>query len=554
MSRFSTRGRLTLGAALGVAAQLSSLGLLLTSGWLVVRASEQPPVLYLLVAVTSVRMFGVARAALRYAERLLTHDAALSRSVDERVRAVEALARGGTARLLGHGARRGAVVRSVVDDVETVQDGLLRLRLPWLNAVVTVAVASLALVLILPAAGLVVLAYGVAALLLVRLVVPRLVPPEADDHARADVAAGVTELVRAAPDLVAFGSTRGRLQQAQADVDVIARADRRRAWAGGLGSLLVLTTCAAAVVALVAVVADAGLAGPLAGLVLLTPVGLVDVLDAVAEAERLRPGVRSARRRLADLAALEDPLPTGQPGVAPDGFGLALRDVAIGWDDDLVRGLDVEIPEGSRVVVTGPSGSGKSTLAATLQRHVAARDGQVLLGGHDLLDLTPETVRAAVGWMGQDAVVFDTTVRENLRLAAPDADDARLWTVLARVRLADVVATWPDGLDTELGEDGARISGGERQRLALARMLLAGHRVLVLDEPTEHLDAPTAHALLDDVDALAPAHTVIVISHAPDVVARFERRIRLTTVDQRSGDPVERTGQSVLLSASTRSV
>lgn len=525
--RFSARGRLALGGALGVAAQLSSLGLLLTSGWLVVRASEQPPVLYLLVAVTSVRMFGVARAALRYAERLLTHDAALSRSVDDRVRAVESLARAGTARLLGDQARRGAVVRSVVDDVETVQDGLLRLRLPWVNAVVTVTVAAAVIWVILPAAGLVVLAYGVAALVVVRLVVARLVPPESDDRARADVAAGVTELVRAAPDLVAFGTTRERLPHALADVDAIARADRRRAWAGGLGSLLVLVACAATVLVLTAVVADSGLAGPLIGLVLLTPVGMVDVLDAVAEAERLRPGFRTARRRLDALVDLRDPLPTGDADARPDGFDLRLRDVTIGWDDDLVRGLEVDIPEGSRVVVTGPSGSGKSTLAATLQRHVAARDGQVLLGGHDLLTLTPEAVRSTVGWMGQDAVVFDTTIRENLRLAAPDVDDAGLWTVLARVRLADVVATWPDGLDTELGEGGAVLSGGERQRLALARMLLAGHRVLVLDEPTEHLDAPTAHALLDDVDALAPAHTVVVISHAPEVVARYERQLSL---------------------------
>ena len=311
-------------------------------------------------------------------------------------------------------------------------------------------------------------------------------------------------------------------------VDALARQDRRRAWAGGLGSLVVLVSCAACVLATALLTADAGLTGPLVGVLLLAPVGLVDVLDAVAEAERLRPRVQAARRRLVALEGGSDPMPAPLDGTRrPDGFALDLQDVTLGWDADLVEHLTVHVPEGARVVVTGPSGSGKSTLAATLSRLVAARSGTVRLGGVDLLDLDREQVRAVVGWMQQDTVLFDTTVRENLRVADPRADDATLWRALGRVRLADTVASWPDGLDTVLGEDGSRVSGGERQRLGLARMLLAGHRVLVLDEPTEHLDGETARALLDDVDALAPEHTVVVVSHAPEVVARYPQRVDL---------------------------
>lgn len=519
----SSRTRLAAGGALGVLAQLSSLGLLLTSGWLVVRAAEQPPVLYLIVAVTSVRMFGVARAALRYAERLLTHDAALARGIDHRVRSYEGLARVMPA---AGATRRGDVVRTVVADVEALQDGLLRLRLPWASALVTCAVTVAVVALVLPAAGVALAAFAATALLAARVLVPRLAG--AEGSAPTALSPDVTELVLAAPDLVAYGSARGRDVRAHAAVDALARQDRRRAWAGGLGSLVVLVSSAACVLATALLTADAGLTGPLVGVLLLAPVGLVDVLDAVAEAERLRPRVQAARRRLVALEGGSDPMPAPLDGTRrPDGFALDLQDVTLGWDADLVEHLTVHVPEGARVVVTGPSGSGKSTLAATLSRLVAARSGTVRLGGVDLLDLDREQVRAVVGWMQQDTVLFDTTVRENLRVADPRADDATLWRALGRVRLADTVASWPDGLDTVLGEDGSRVSGGERQRLGLARMLLAGHRVLVLDEPTEHLDGETARALLDDVDALAPEHTVVVVSHAPEVVARYPQRVDL---------------------------
>lgn len=521
----SPRSRLGLGATLGVAAQLSSLGLLLTSGWLVVRAAEQPPVLYLIVAITSVRMFGVARAALRYAERLLTHDAALARGVDHRVRAYRALAR----TMPAAGAmRRGDVVRTVVADVETVQDGLLRLRLPWISAVVASTVTVAVVALVLPAAGLVLALYAGGVLLVARVLVPRLAGgADSGSMSGSSVAGNVTELVLAAPDLVAYGSARGRDTDVHAAVDALALQDRRRAWAGGVGSLVVLLGGAACVLATALVTADAGLTGPLVGILVLAPIGLVDVLDAVAEAERLRPQVTAARDRLTALELAPDPMPAPRDGATPTGFALELQDVTLGWESDLVRGVTTHVDEGGVLVVTGPSGVGKSTLAATLSRLVEPRAGTVRLGGADLLDLSREQVRGLVGWMQQDAVLFDTTVRENLRVADPGAGDDLVWRTLARVRLAETVASWPHGLDTVLGEGGAVLSGGERQRIALARMLLAGHRVLVLDEPTEHLDGPTAQALLDDVDALAPEHTLVIVSHAPEVVARYEHRLDL---------------------------
>ncbi len=185
-----------------------------------------------------------------------------------------------------------------------------------------------------------------------------------------------------------------------------------------------------------------------------------------------------------------------------------------------MRGLTWSVGGGQVVGVSGPSGSGKSTLALTLARMVAPRRGTLRLGGVDVAELRPEDVRSVVGVLGQDEAIFDTTVRENLRIARPTAADAELTAAMARAGLTL-------DLDRAVGERGSLLSGGERQRLALARLLLGGHRVLVLDEPTEHLDAPLARVLVEDVLRLAPEHTVVLVSHDPLVLARCDTVLEL---------------------------
>jgi len=185
--------------------------------------------------------------------------------------------------------------------------------------------------------------------------------------------------------------------------------------------------------------------------------------------------------------------------------------------DDVLDGLSLSMPAGSRVVITGPSGSGKSTLAAVLLRFLEPRSGEVLLDGVDLASLDGDQVRSVVGLLTQESHVFDTTIRENLLLAQPGASDLRLWRALYLARLGVFVEGLPDGLDTMVGEHGARLSGGERQRLAFARLLLADRDVLVLDEPTEHLDEETGRALLEDLFTAAGRRTVVLLTHRPEL-------------------------------------
>lgn len=205
-------------------------------------------------------------------------------------------------------------------------------------------------------------------------------------------------------------------------------------------------------------------------------------------------------------------------------------------------GVDLEVREAEFVAIVGPSGSGKSTLAAVLLRFLEPSAGRVSWGGVDAAELAGDDVRRQVGLLAQDAHVFDSSLEENLRLARRDATKEQLDAALASARLLGWVSSLPEGLATTVGEHGARLSGGQRQRLALARVLLADFPVVVLDEPGEHLDTPTADALMADLLAATAGRTTVVVSH---------RLTGLSGVDEvlvlERGRVVERGGHGELL-------
>jgi ATP-binding cassette, subfamily C, bacterial CydCD len=226
----------------------------------------------------------------------------------------------------------------------------------------------------------------------------------------------------------------------------------------------------------------------------------------------------SAGRRSASLDACQNTPQTGD---------LVIRGLVAGWDPGrapALRGLDLDVPAGSRVAVLGRSGSGKSTLAAVLVRLLDPGAGTVTIGGTDLAALRDEAIRHTVGLVSDDADhVFASTLRENLRLARPDADDGTLAATLARVGLGD----WGDRLDAWLGAGGTTMSGGQRRRLATARVLLADPRLLILDEPTEGLDEPGAEALMSDLLAAASGRTVLLLTHRTEGLDLVDRTCTL---------------------------
>ncbi|MFC9620508.1 thiol reductant ABC exporter subunit CydD [Streptomyces sp. NPDC056930] len=516
------RGQLALALLLGSLALGSAVGLMAVSGWLISRASEQPPVLYLMVAVTATRAFGLGRAVFRYAERLVSHDAVLKMLAELRVavyRGLERIAPAGLRR-----TRRGDLLSRLVADVDALQDYWLRWLLPVGTAVVVGAATAGFIGWLLPAAG-VVLAAG---LLLAGAGVP-LVSGACSRHAerqlapaRADLATRITDLLGGTAELTVAGALPARSERTREADGVLTRIAARAATATALGGGLIaliggLTVVATALVALPAVY-DGRLAGVELAVVVLTPLAAFEAVTGLPLAVQYRQRVKRSAERVYEV--LDAPLPVHEPGSPAETpgspFPLEVRGLSARYaqaERDALDSVDLRLTAGRRIAVVGPSGSGKTTLAQVLLRFLDARAGTYRIGGVDASALEGDTVRQFVGLCAQDAHIFDSSIRENLRLARTGATDGELRAALDRARLLDWAEALPDGLDTLVGEHGARLSGGQRQRLALARAILADFPVLVLDEPAEHLDLATADALTADLLAATRGRTTVLITH-----------------------------------------
>ncbi|MFD4371437.1 thiol reductant ABC exporter subunit CydD [Streptomyces sp. NPDC058486] len=516
------KGRMGLALLLASLALGSAVGLMAVSGWLISRASEQPPVLHLMVAVTATRAFGIGRAVFRYAERLVSHDAVLRMLAELRVSVYARLERIAPAGL--RRTRRGDLLARLVHDVDALQDYWLRWLLPA-GAAVVVGLGAVGFTgWLLPEAG-AVLAVGL-------LVAGVLVPPlgaalarRAERRlapARGALATAVADPLRGCAELTVAGALRDRLDRARdADRTLTGIASRQSA-AAALGAGLSAVVCGLTVVAAafvgVQAVRDGRLDGVALAVLVLTPLAAFEAVTGLPLAVQYRQRVRHSAERVFEV--LDAPVPVHEPAVPaapPAGpFPLELAGLSAryaGQDRPALDGFALTLDAGRRVAVVGASGSGKTTLAQVLLRFLDTEEGTYRIGGVPARELDGDDVRRFVGLCAQDAHLFDSSLRENLRLARTDASDEELREALRRARLLDWVEGLPDGLDTLVGEHGSKLSGGQRQRLALARALLADFPVLVLDEPAEHLDLATADALTDDLLRATEGRTTVLITH-----------------------------------------
>ncbi|GAA1122681.1 thiol reductant ABC exporter subunit CydC [Nocardiopsis composta] len=523
--------RFALGVLLGGAATGSGVALLGVSAWLLAMAAQHPPITALSVAIVATRALGVTRGLTRYLERLVTHDAAFRTLADVRVRVYERLARTEPIRRF----RSGDLVSRLVNDTEATQDLLIRGLTPPLVAVVAGgAAAAVCTALLVPGGALL-----AAGLLLAGLAVPLAAaalgrgPGRRQAEARGALSTSLVDALHGAPDLIAYGAMDRavrRVEEADAELTRVARRDAGLLGFGAGATALItgLTVWGSLFLGVTAV--QGGTLGPVpfAVLVLTTLAAFEIVAPLPAVAARLG-AMRAAGERL--FGVLDTPPLVHEPDerrTLPDPLPDELRirglEVCYGPDEPwALRGVDIDVRPGEKVAVLGPSGAGKSTLAAVLFRFRDPDRGTVELGGADITDYPRDEVRRAVGGVPQDPHVFTSTLRENLRLARPEAGDGELWAALRRARLADDVEAMPEGLDTEVGVHGARLSGGMRQRLALARALLAAPRVLVLDEPTAHLDPDTRDAVVADLLDAAEGCSTLLITHDLAGLDRVDR-------------------------------
>ncbi len=525
--------KLALAALLGVLGALATVGLLAGSGYVVDRAAFRPGLGAIAGILAAVEVLAFLRGPLRYGERLVGHDAAFRSLARWRVWLYDRLEPLAPAGLLGW--RSGDVLARVTDDVDTLQDLYLRCLLP---VVVTLAAATLAVVLVavvLPAAGAVLAAALVVALAVVpAAAVSAGTAQGREAELRGRLGAEVVDVLRAAPELIAFGRDAEALAAVEATDRELTAIARRRAWSTGASGAIVTACLGAAVTAVLALGVQAVHSHRMAPVMLavlpLAVVGAFETVPAVATAALRATDVVAAGRRLLGLASIPVPVVDPEvPSALPPGCPqIAVQRARLRYAPDLpwaLDGMDLDVAPGAHVGLVGASGAGKSSLVHALLRFWPLQEGSATLGGVPLDALRQADVRRAIALVDQDAHVFAGTIRQNVTLGRPKATDAEVDDALTRAQLADWVATLPDGVDTQVGEEGAQISGGQRRRIALARALLTGAPVLVLDEPTAGLDQESGARLVAGIvdDARTRGTSVVLVTHRAGDLGHLDR-------------------------------
>jgi ATP-binding cassette subfamily C protein CydC len=482
-----------------------------------------------LAAPLALRALGTARVVLRYAERLVTHGATFRALADLRVWFFLGISRSAAG---GIGFRQaGDVLARLVSDIDALDGLYLRILVPLAGAVLLLP-ALVALI----AMHRVPLALVIGGLIAVAAFILPWICARMAARAGLALATSTGALRIAALDALtglrevrAFGAEGRMLATIQAREAALLSTQHELA---GRTALANAGAFLCGQIAILAILIGAGLDPMAAVAAAFLVVAAFEAVGGLPRAGVLAGHAAAAAHRVLEAAEAPVPVPDPpHPAGLPSGFALRFEGVHFSWLADrppVFDGLTLEVPQGARVALLGPSGAGKSSLAALALKIAAPQQGRIMLGEVDTATLAAADVRSRIGWLAQATHLFDDTIRANLGLARPEADEAALWAALDAARIGEMVRALPDGLDTWVGEGGAHFSGGQGRRLVLARALLSPAPVLILDEPCAGLDGETERAFLATLNEVAEGRTVILITHRLTGVERLDRIWRLS--------------------------
>jgi len=510
-----------LAALLGFATIGSSIGLMAVAAWIIATAALHPSVAVLNVAVVGVRFFGITRGVFRYLERYVSHQTTFRLLARLRVWFYEALEPLAPARLMQY--RSGDLLARAVADIDTLENFYLRVIAPPAIALliglvmfVFFAITDLGLALVL-----------IAFLALAGIGVPLVTQGLSRRTGRALIAVrselnvALVDGIQGMADLTAFGAEDRQCERVAALSRELTREQARMAQIGGLntalGTLLVWLAAAAILMVAVPMVRRGELDGVMLAVLVLAAISSFEAVLPLPQAFQHWGSNLDAARRLFEIVDAVPAVDAGQGRRAVvDHPALEVQNLRFRYTPDDVPALDgisLTLPAGGTVAIVGASGAGKSTLVNLLMRFWEYEEGQMRLGGRELRDYTPEAVRAYFGVVSQNTYLFNSTIRDNLRIARPDASEEDLILAAQRAQIHDFIMTLPQGYDSWIGEQGLRLSGGERQRIALARAILKDAPVLILDEATANLDTITEREVLRAMQAAMAGRSTLVITH-----------------------------------------
>lgn len=534
--------QLSLGLLLTFLQGFSSVALMATSAWLISRAAEQPPVMFLMLGVVGVRAFALGRAGFRYAERLITHEAAFAQLSKLRPKLFNSLIPFAPAALEKAGVgERGEFLSKSVIDIDELQNLPLRVVGPLFQSII---------ITILTVIGVSWFSQDVASILLVAsLFVYLIVFPLAARissfnekkyvELRPRLQARSIFIVQNFELLQAYGWLGDQLNTLKSTDNKLKANYLKSAWSTGLSSGLITLVMYAALAMSVLVsgnqINSQLMPGVMLAVVALVVLAMFEIQQAAVPATIAFLRYAESAKRVMSIFDAEAPCEVvvdrgaSRPGELRD---VSIKGLMIKYPDrDALNcefNFDMEL--GQSLAISGPSGSGKTSLAYVLLGFLRPFKGEVLLNNTSLNEVSAEWLNSQVGLIEQNPTIFRGTVRQNLLLANPDSLDSDLEKVLRDVRLWAMLKE-REGLDTQVGDRGLLLSGGEAQRLALARAMLSNFKLLILDEPTANVDQESASVLVQDLLSAANLQgkrMVILITHDPDIAALVQRQIEVS--------------------------